>query len=1548
MSYDIFQQQPMFGSFTYGKKKTLDDLEKDEKFLEVSERFLESVGEKSDDVFEYLRDSDFNLVSGMSRAMQSGKFTDQQKRDYAYLRSEFDSADLGSLKQFAGLVKDAGIDIVTDPTLIVAAFAAPFTGGTSLAARQGLATTGLQVAKNFVGPTQLAAGALKSQGKQTARKAAAVAGVEAGAWLGLDNHFRQTTELNTDLRKLYSTPELVGSTALGVLTGGIVGGGIQKANLYYSKMNRLYSDDAYLKTEEGSLRDKLYKTLEVADVAKASSIGSATSILDTKAKFSPTTRELGNLIREDFSRGFTTVTRDKVELGHGEMLDNLRSEYHRVFDEATAPIRKTGTFKESDELGVIRLLRGDNPSKYSEEVQQVAKDLEAFFGKIFDDAIDVGLITEERRLASYFPRSWNRKAIEDNRPAFEQKLISEKIVKNNDEASRLVDEMLNKRNELFASHSILLTQSRAFKNLDDNAFEEFLNTDLNTAITYYMNAANTIQHKKSFLLPGLSNKSNVAQFTERWLDPMDAELRAARGQSRGLSRKDRARIIKLYESVTGQVNYFDSGLIQGIYDGTKLANAMAYLPLATVSSLTEAMIPLTKTGASVSGPVKDALAGVREGHKVFVQDIPVLLRKKHKMSDSDIQKEMQQVFMAMDEAFAESTNRLTGEGLQNEVLKKIGRGFFRLNILTPWTKTVQLASFNIGKGLIRENLESLDKLSKEGIDIFNETAARKLTRSEVRNIQKLKSELFDLGIDVQDGLRWLNDGAKTSFGPARKEGVLTGEIEYADDFYKSVIQGAGRFVNEVIMPVGRDRARIPIFMTNPKVDIFTQFLRYPAVFSNTVLKNYIRSTVVNPKVNGAKLGAFALMATNMALATNYWRSNQENKDRIVEEGFSKDDVVKAFQRVGLMGPLEYGVRYGDSIEYTKNPYVSAAGLGGPVMSDIMQLILGRYGLTETLARKAPLIGTKGITETYFGGNLYDELVEKAREIDKETGYLLGIKDRPKERRYTRTYRQFYDRQYAKGGLVEGEDNVPYTKEDPADRVNKYTGKPYSDQMTRLGLNLGGVIAKQVAKGITKKPKGITAYHGSPVDFDYFSTDFLQTGEGVNAFGRGLYFTETEDIAKNYKSNISRQKEMREIYKENDKIKEKYNKIVYKDPSAPGFYSNLKSKLSKEEQKKADSLLSESRKKLQKIAALEDNVEKPTMFPGRMYKVNIQAKSNQLFDWDKTMNKQPVIVQDATLKILNKLSDDELEMFIDATAKYPSWTRDNIGGRKQLISDALIAAQEVTGKEFLTQVNRVSKSSVVEDILFKEGIQGIRYNDGLSRSKAGKKNKNYVIFDARIIDISKKYGITIPAAGKLLMEMDSANKDESRERFNEGGLTEDELLNFILATEDVNLYQDYRKGNLDKIVKAHEGSKRFQEAHGKKDVPTIGGITGSGITQATVGQTVEMVRNRINEERNYLNKTLPEEIRKTIPKNVQDSAVSLIFNVGQGAFKKSKAYQNLAQGNIEGFYKEAFDPNIGFTKITGADGTPRVDEGLVNRRRQELEFAQGLWQDPYKK
>jgi len=40
--------------------------------------------------------------------------------------------------------------------------------------------------------------------------------------------------------------------------------------------------------------------------------------------------------------------------------------------------------------------------------------------------------------------------------------------------------------------------------------------------------------------------------------------------------------------------------------------------------------------------------------------------------------------------------------------------------------------------------------------------------------------------------------------------------------------------------------------------------------------------------------------------------------------------------------------------------------------------------------------------------------------------------------------------YVQGGLVVGTEEVPYTKENPADRVDPFTGLPYSEQITKLG------------------------------------------------------------------------------------------------------------------------------------------------------------------------------------------------------------------------------------------------------------------------------------------------------------------------------------------------------------------------------------------------------------------------------------------------------------------------------------------------------------------
>ena len=51
-------------------------------------------------------------------------------------------------------------------------------------------------------------------------------------------------------------------------------------------------------------------------------------------------------------------------------------------------------------------------------------------------------------------------------------------------------------------------------------------------------------------------------------------------------------------------------------------------------------------------------------------------------------------------------------------------------------------------------------------------------------------------------------------------------------------------------------------------------------------------------------------------------------------------------------------------------------------------------------------------------------------------------------------------------------------------------------------------------------EGILAYHGSPHDFDKFSTSAIGTGEGAQVYGRGLYFAQKKGVAQSYRDSLS--------------------------------------------------------------------------------------------------------------------------------------------------------------------------------------------------------------------------------------------------------------------------------------------------------------------------------------------------------------------------------------------------------------------------------------------
>jgi hypothetical protein len=48
--------------------------------------------------------------------------------------------------------------------------------------------------------------------------------------------------------------------------------------------------------------------------------------------------------------------------------------------------------------------------------------------------------------------------------------------------------------------------------------------------------------------------------------------------------------------------------------------------------------------------------------------------------------------------------------------------------------------------------------------------------------------------------------------------------------------------------------------------------------------------------------------------------------------------------------------------------------------------------------------------------------------------------------------------------------------------------------------------------------GEDVWHGSPHHFDRFSTDHMDSGEGSQEYGWGLYFTSTRAVAEHYRTS----------------------------------------------------------------------------------------------------------------------------------------------------------------------------------------------------------------------------------------------------------------------------------------------------------------------------------------------------------------------------------------------------------------------------------------------
>ena len=272
--------------------------------------------------------------------------------------------------------------------------------------------------------------------------------------------------------------------------------------------------------------------------------------------------------------------------------------------------------------------------------------------------------------------------------------------------------------------------------------------------------------------------------------------------------------------------------------------------------------------------------------------------------------------------------------------------------------------------------------------------------------------------------------------------------------------------------------------------------------------------------------------------------------------------------------------------------------------------------------------------------------------------------------------------------------------------------------------------------------GFRAYHGSPHDFDRFSLDKIGTGEGAQAYGHGLYFAEREGVARSYRDALT-------------------SPVDYRGQGYPGADSNLAAKKVADamgpNSNPANVIASEANKfryqaqqmraalsgqsgaareanerlaaSFEKIAAdIESlNPDDFRLNTGRMYEVQINADPADFLDWDKPLSEQPAAVRDIAAPFVQGMQ-----------SKFPNYnpTGDTI---YRQIEGGRIGG---VGGDFA--------ASALRDA----GIPGIRYLDAGSRG-AGDGSRNYVVFDDKLIEILRKYGLAgaVPMGALLSQPQD---------------------------------------------------------------------------------------------------------------------------------------------------------------------------------------------------
>lgn len=255
---------------------------------------------------------------------------------------------------------------------------------------------------------------------------------------------------------------------------------------------------------------------------------------------------------------------------------------------------------------------------------------------------------------------------------------------------------------------------------------------------------------------------------------------------------------------------------------------------------------------------------------------------------------------------------------------------------------------------------------------------------------------------------------------------------------------------------------------------------------------------------------------------------------------------------------------------------------------------------------------------------------------------------------------------------------------------------------------------------------IHAYHGSPHKFSRFDLSKVNSGEGNQTFGHGLYFASMEAVASAYLfagKGTRMQLDGRSLLSRENTQAAKADPLLNR---AVGYLAMARDAQLAVEMAVADERPEVADRVLDLLR--EGRITKIT--PGNLYEVVLSPNESDLLDWDAPIEEQSPTV-------LARLRDAGVSLEPD---------RETVTGKftgKDLYQALVMRADEETFDRqgplwdvVKDDPNRLTYSmdAIASRYLNAIGVPGLRYYDGDSRVSGGGSH-NYVMFDDKLIEIT---------------------------------------------------------------------------------------------------------------------------------------------------------------------------------------------------------------------